>query len=279
MHQKNMAAAASSIFIACRPRLENRQTAIWAGFGGTGVAQEVRKAVRDGLDEFSPLHLNPVDEMVASYGRALQVLSENWPVLDGDTQVTPIRAMTEASSVVAQYQMTRLTHDRLRFNDLNPEAGFALTLFGIYGLGDIPYDDALSLAKSLNISLENKAVGYMVRGRMTGINPERSARAAQAAEDSGYYAPLVSRGSKLRLVAPDERNSRRLEEPQTEWDLLQGIITAFQEGDIPLVRAYIARHAPQKEQMLIDLTTVWADNIADDKQKREASRLLYGLKL
>ena len=114
---------------------------------------------------------------------------------------------------------------------------------------------------------------------MTGINPDRSARAAQAAEDSGYYAPLVSRGSKLRLVAPDERNSRRLEEPQTEWDLLQGIITAFQEGDIPLVRAYIARHAPQKEQMLIDLTTVWADNIADDKQKREASRLLYGLKL
>src|SRR5690606_3521281 len=77
-HQMDMAAAASSIFITCRKRdTSDRPPATWSGFGGTGVAQRIREAVRQGLKEFEPLHLNPVDEMVASYGRALRVLSEN----------------------------------------------------------------------------------------------------------------------------------------------------------------------------------------------------------
>lgn len=279
IHHKDLAAAASSIFIACRPRREQQAPSIWSGFGGTGVAQKVRQTVREGLVEFEPLHLNPIDEMVASYGRALQVLSEHWPVQDGDRLVTPIRAMNEASSVVAQHQMTRLTKDRLRVNDIRPEAGFALTLFGIYGLGDIPYDDALSLAKSLNISLESKAGGYKAGERMTGINNEKSTRSGRQGETAGYYAPLVRKGSKLRLTAPEERNQQRLADPQTEWDLLQGMIMAFREGDIPLVRVYVSRHALSKEQLMLDLLTVWADNIGVESFKKEASRLLYGLKL
>ena len=53
------------------------------------------------------MKLNAVDEMVAAYGRALRVLSEQWPVLDGDEPVSPLRAMNEAGAVVAQYQITR----------------------------------------------------------------------------------------------------------------------------------------------------------------------------
>ena len=50
----------------------------------------VRRAVEEGLRDFAPLRLNPVDEMVACYGRALQVLSEHWPVMDGDEPVSPL---------------------------------------------------------------------------------------------------------------------------------------------------------------------------------------------
>src|SRR5690606_23676274 len=89
-HQKDMAAAASSIFLACRKRNSPEgAVAVWTGFGGTGVAQRIRETVREGLQVFEPLRLNPVDEMVASYGRGLQMLSENWPVLDGDEPVSP----------------------------------------------------------------------------------------------------------------------------------------------------------------------------------------------
>ena len=141
--------------------------------------------MRRSLEDFEPLHLNAVDEMVASYGCALKVLSENWPVLDGDVPVTPVHAMREASAVVAQYQLTRLTRGRLGVEDLEPEAGAVLTLFGICGLAPFPFDDALSLSKSLNIRLENKAAGYRSEGRMIGINDERSGRGGAAAGGAG----------------------------------------------------------------------------------------------
>lgn len=279
LHQKDMAAAASSIFLACRKRdMSERAPAVWRGFGGTGVLQQLREAVRQSLTDYDALHLNAVDEMVASYGCALKVLSENWPVLDGDEPVTPTQAMREASTVVAQYQMTRLTKGRLSVEDLEPEAGIALTLFGIYGMGSFPFDDALSLSKSLNIRLENKAAGYRNEGRMIGINDERTGRRNRDDEVEGYYAPLVKRGSKLRLVLPEERNPRRLQNPQNEWDILQGLIMSFREGDMPVARAYLQRQAEGHEDKIIDILKVWADGCGSEPLNKEAQRILFGLK-
>jgi len=280
-HIMGNAAAASSIFLTCRKRLEADTTpATWTGFGGTGVAQRVREAVREGLKEFEALRLNPVDEMVASYGRALHVLSKHWPVLDGDEPVSPIRAMNEASAVVAQYQITRLTQGRLQVNDLNPEAAMALTLYGIFGLADFPYDEALNLSRSLNISLESKAAGYIIKGRIIGINDENRSRRARrsSAEDTGYHAPLLRRGSKLRLALPEERNTRRLDNPQTEWDILHGLILAFREGDVPVARAYLAQHAEGREQVILDLLSVWTAEMTDETLRKEGEAILFGLK-
>lgn len=106
IHQKNMAAAASSIFLACRKRpITDAAMAVWTGLAGRGVQQQIRQAVKEALAEFAPLRLTPVDEMVAAYGRALRVLSQHWPVMDGDEPVGPLRAMNEASRVVAEHQI------------------------------------------------------------------------------------------------------------------------------------------------------------------------------
>ncbi|SHI62975.1 DUF1156 domain-containing protein [Desulfofundulus thermosubterraneus] len=281
IHQKGMAAAASSIFLTCRKRQKTGgPPATWTGFGGTGVARRVREAVREGLQEFERLRLNPVDEMVASYGRALRVLSEHWPVLDGDEPVSPIRAMNEASAVVARYQVARLTQGRLQVDDLNPEAAMALTLYGIFGLAEFPYDEALNLSRSLNIKLEGKTAGYTVNGRMIGISDEiRGSRPGRgSAQETGYHAPLVRRGSKLRLARPEERHRKRVDNPQTEWDVLHGLILAYREGDVPVARAYLAQHAPAREQVILDLLSVWAAQMADEELRREAGAILFGLK-
>lgn len=279
MHQKEMAAAASSIFLACRKRdITEREPAVWNGYGGTGVMQQIRKAVRQSLRDYEVLHLNSVDEMVASYGSALKVLSENWPVMDGDELVSPIRAMREASTVVAQYQMTKLTDGRLSVDDISAEAAIALTLFGINGTGYFAYDDALSLSKSLNIRLEHKAAGYREEGRMIGINDERTGRTRSGEAEEGYYAPVVKKGSKLRLVLPEERNPKRLESPQSEWDIMQGVIMAFREGDIPVARAYLQRHAEGREDKVIGVLRVWADGCGSEVLRKEAHRILFGMK-
>ncbi len=186
------------------------------------------------MKEFEQLRLSPVDEMVASYGRALRELSEEWPVLGEDDQpVSPIRAMNEASRVVAQHQITPLTGGRLKVDDLNPEAAMALTLYGIYGLSELPYDDARNIANSLGIPLQSRPAGYSLDGEcMVGINPDatsdrRRRTTSEEAEESGYHAPLVLKGSKLRLARPDERNPKRLERPQTEWDILHGLLRSI----------------------------------------------------
>jgi adenine-specific DNA methylase len=94
IHQKGTASAASSIFLACRKRTtEQPFPAVWTGLGGQGVQHRIRDTVQQGLIEFKPLNLMPVDEMVACYGRALHVLSDQWPVIDGDEPVSPLRAM------------------------------------------------------------------------------------------------------------------------------------------------------------------------------------------
>jgi adenine-specific DNA methylase len=280
-HIAGNASASSSIFLSCRKHQgENKIPSVWSGFGGTGVAMKIREAVREGLKEFAPLKLNPVDEMVASYGRALQVLSEHWPVLDGDELVSPTRAMNEASAVVAQYQVAKITNNRLNVDHLHHETAMALTLYGIYGLSEFPFDDALNLSRSLNISLEMKSGGYTVSDRMIGINLETSSSRARhhKADHLGYPAPLLRRGSKLRLTLPEERDMDRVERPQTEWDILHGLILKYREGDVPVARAYLTQHAGEKEQVIYDLLEVWASEMPDESLRKEAELLRYGLK-
>lgn len=285
IHTKERASAISSVFITCRKRsAEANGQATWVGFGGTGVQQRIRTEVQQALKEFERLRLNPVDEMVAAYGRALRVLSEQWPVLGEDDQpVSPIRAMSEASRVVAQYQIARLTGGRLKVDDLNPEAAMALTLYGIYGLAELPYDDARNIANSLGIPLQSRSGGYNLDGeRMVGMNSDaasgrRRRTTSEEAEESGYHAPLVLKGSKLRLALPDERNPKRLEQPQTEWDILHGLLTEYQRGDVPVARAYLNRHAEGRQGPILDLLHVWAEEMPDEKLRKEAQTLLFGL--
>ncbi len=281
-HIMNNASAASSIFIACRKRTaESQEPALWRGFGGSGVQHRIQQAVKQGLEEFQVLKLNPVDEMVASYGRALRVLSEQWPVIDGEEEVGPIRAMNEASRVVSENQIQRITNGRLKVTDLSPEAAMAVTLLGIFRTGEIPFDQVLNISKSLNIAVESKTGGYNADGRFIGYNSQSGSTSRSRSSrqtETGYHAPLMRKGSKLRIAAPEERHPRRLEFPQTEWDLLCGLIMAYREGDIPVARAYMDQHAQGKEAVVLDLLGVWAAEIPDEALKKETQGIIFGLR-
>ena len=279
IHIRNKAAAESSIFIVCRKRDESpSEPALWKAFGGRGVQQRIIEEVQQGLVEFEALDLRPVDTMVASYGRALRVLSEKWPVLDGDEIVSPIRALNEASRVVAQHQIHKLTEGRLKVEDLTPEAAMAVTLYGIGGLQPIRFDEVLNVARSLGIAIESTTAGYDASGRTIGYATEASGRRAGSGDDIvGYHAPLVRKGSNLRLAKPEERNERRLASPQHEWDVLQGMLLKYREGDIPVARAYLAEHAEGEQSKIIDLLRVWTKEMDDESLRQEGETILFGL--
>ena len=280
IYQNGMAATVSAIFISCRKRDSlDSEPSQWKGLTGTGVLPELQKAVEESLRSYEELHLNSVDEMVASYGSALKVLSENWPVMnERDELVTPTDAMKEASRIVAQYQLAKFTNQRIRTGDIIPEAEAAIVFLGIYGLGALPYDDALSVSKSLNMLLEQKSAGYTAKDRTVGYTSERTGRTRND-EEEGYYAPILKKGSKLRLALPEERNRNRIDKPQTEWDIMQGTILKYREGKVPVARNYLQTHAAGKEDTILGLLKVWQENCGNEGLKKEAERLLFGLNL
>lgn len=264
-HQMNMAAAASTIFIACRPADRNdRMPSSWA----YEVKGKLESAVREGLVEFDALKLNPVDRMIASWGRALRVYSAHWPVQDGDEDVPPTRAMQEAARVVAEEEVSRLSGGLVTVDDLDAESRLAVIALGINGLGDFAFDDALQMSRSLNFRLQNRNGNYRVSDDMVAY--------ANAGETE-RAAPLAIRGNKLRLLKPEERAETRLENPQTLWDVLGGLLVTYREGGIVAARNYLTEHGKRDSDALRGLLKVWARECRDDALKREAQLIDYEL--
>ena len=79
------------------------------------------------------------------------------------------------------------------------------------------------------------------------------------------------------MALPEERHTKRLENPQTEWDVLHGLITAYREGDAPVARAYLERHGGTKQQMILDLLHIWTEKMTNEELQREGKAILYGL--
>lgn len=264
-HQMNLASAASTIFIACRPvDRRDREPSSWA----FEVKSKLETAVREGLVEFERLKLNPVDRMIASWGRALRVYSAHWPVQDGDEDVPPTRAMQEAARVVAEEEVSRLSGGLVTVDDLDAESRLAVIALGINGLGDFAFDDALQMSRSLNFRLHLKNGNYKASDDMVAY--------ANVGEDE-RAAPLAIKGNKLRLLKPEERAAARLENPQTLWDVLSGLIVTHREGGIVAARNYLTEHGKRDSEALRGLLKVWAKECRDDDLKREAQMIDYEL--
>lgn len=266
-HQMNMAAAASSIFIACRPaNRKGRQATSWS-FGG-GVKAKLETAVREGLQEFERLKLNPVDRMVASWGRALRVYSAHWPVIDGEAEVTPTRAMQEAARVVAEEEVGRLSGGLVTVSDLDAESRLAVIALGINGFGEFAFDDGLQVTRSLNLALQMRNGNYRVE-------TETVVYANEA--DGQLAAPFAKKGSRLRLLKPSERLEQRLANPQTLWDTLCGLIVNYRAGGVVAARNYLTANNQRESVALRGLLKVWAKECRDDALRREALLIDYEL--
>ena len=112
---------------------------------------------------------------------------------------------------------------------------------------------------------------------MVGINKKKRGSNRGSSDDKGYHAPVVRSRSKLRLALPCERHEARIENPQTEWDMLHGLIRAYREGDIPVARGYLQEHADGQEQKIMDLLHVWTAEMPDEELRQEGQEIQFGL--
>jgi hypothetical protein len=179
LHIRDKAAANSTIFLACRPRPveQSSETVYW-----DDLEQRVREAVRARIDEFQNAGIRGVDLYLASFGPALQVLSEHWPVqriaprppspngkrrrsdaLEAATSdpyaVTPEDALDAARVEVKRWRLEHLSRLAAR-EGLDAITSWFVLAWDAFAAAVFPHDEALRLARVCGVDLDADIVGH-----------------------------------------------------------------------------------------------------------------------
>ena len=197
LHIRDRAAANSTVFLACRPRLA-------AGSADEGrywedVAPRVAEAVRKRVEDFQNAGIGGVDLFLAAFGPALEEFSRNWPLQRGEPRdrpaprgrrvtplldepwdpyaVTPEDALDVARREVKRWRLERLTH--LKANaDLDPTTAFFVLAWDTFRAPVFDYDEALRLARAVGVDLDRDLIGRLAKKSGSHLTLWDSARRA-----------------------------------------------------------------------------------------------------
>ena len=198
MHIKNKAAANSTIFLVCRPRIgdmEAEQDLYWED-----VEPLVAKAVRTRVKEFQDAGIAGVDLYLASFGPALEEFSRHWPLKRGTPRempeerrrrrqqtlfeeewdpyaATPEDALEAARREVKRWRLQQLTHLKADA-DLDPATAFLALAWDAFKAPMFSYDEALRLGRAVGVDLDNDIVGRLAEKKGSDIILWDSARRA-----------------------------------------------------------------------------------------------------
>lgn len=163
LHQARKNSAASTIFLVCRkrPMRDHDDRTFFDSIEG-----EVRAAARDAYTRFTDLGLDGVDRLLATYGPALSVLSDHWPVYssapDADGRSRLLRP--DEALQVAQEEVVRLQRSRLVSTEIEYDAitDWWLVAWDMFGAREFPFDEARKLA----FAVGGVDIDDLVRGKV-----------------------------------------------------------------------------------------------------------------
>ncbi|MBX9859746.1 MAG: DUF1156 domain-containing protein [Sphingomonas sp.] len=169
LHIKDKAAANSTIFLVCRPRVdEGDVTNYWED-----VEPLVAKAVRDRIDEFQASGIAGVDLYLASFGPALEAFSRHWPLTRGTPApqppakrgsqgdlldefdpyaVRPEDALNAARREVKAWRLAQLA-DRRASRDMDPATAWVALAWDAFRAPQFAYDEGLRLARAVGLDM------------------------------------------------------------------------------------------------------------------------------
>ena len=210
MHIKDKAAAKSTIFLVCRPRISYGESA-----GGQGASDSVIRetpvvywedveprvagAVRKRVAEFQDAGITGVDLYLASFGPALEEFSRDWPLRRGTPRekpkqrrrtqraaydeawdpyaVTPEDALDVARREVKRWRLEQLTHLKADA-DLDPATAFFVLAWDAFRAPVFPYDEGLRLARAVGVDPDRDVVGRLAEKKGSDLRLWDSVRRA-----------------------------------------------------------------------------------------------------
>ena len=198
LHIKDKAAAKTTIFLVCRPRVDDTQAE--SHLYWEDVEPLVAKAVRTRVKEYQDAGISGVDLYLASFGPALEEFSRHWPLKRGTPREIPVErrrrrqqalfeeewdpyaatpedALDAARREVKRWRLEQLTH--LKANaDLDPATAFVVLSWDAFKAPVFSYDEALRLARAVGVDLDSDIVGRLAEKKGSDIQLWDSARRA-----------------------------------------------------------------------------------------------------
>ena len=158
IHIMDRAAARSTILLVCRPRTDNPNPEPWHV-----VESRIAQAVRADIPNLQGYGLSPVDQYLAAFGPALQVISEHWGTEravsnpdrpEDEFAVTPTDALQVARREVLAHRSKEISQTWSESGG-DPVTRFYILAQDGAGAATIPFDEANLFARAIGLDLSS----------------------------------------------------------------------------------------------------------------------------
>jgi putative DNA methylase len=193
LHQAKKNAAQSTVILVARKRPSGAGT----GYFTEEMKSEIRLKARSTAERLKIEGLNAVDQLVGSFGPAMEVYSRYDRVkTDTGEDIAVGAAIDEASDAVSKWRIEQLAEKGL--DGVEGEGKFALLCWDVLGAAEFRYNEATLLGKAVGMEVDALiAAGLVTKSgdkiHIVPVKDRRRERALDQEEADLLGAPIVTR--------------------------------------------------------------------------------------
>ncbi|HYD16504.1 MAG TPA: DUF1156 domain-containing protein [Candidatus Nanoarchaeia archaeon] len=191
LHQARKNAAQSTVLLVARKRSSSAPV----GYFDASMQQEIRHEAQTSAERFKAEGLNPVDQLVGSFGPAMAVYSRYQEVrTDTGERVSVQEAIDQASQAVTNWRIEQLAARGL--GEIDAESRFALLCWDVLGAAEFRFNEAHLLGKAVGMDIDQLIAAGLVekegdKVRMLSARDRRRSRPLEREEyEQGLFGPI-----------------------------------------------------------------------------------------
>ncbi len=209
LHQARKNAAQSTVILVAR----KRASGAGVGYFDEAMRSEIRDCARAAAERLKAEGLNPIDQLVGSFGPAIEVYSRHDEVrTDTGEPIRVGRAIDEASDAISKWRIEQLAARGLE--GVEPEGQFALLCWDVLGAAEFRFNEAKLLGHAVGMDVEQLLAAGLVtkdgeKVRMAPVKDRRRERALEPDELEKTLFGMVSTPKRrkkgdVRKVHPND---------------------------------------------------------------------------
>lgn len=158
LHQARKNAAQSTVILVARKRREGAGT----GYFTPAMQTEIRRNARGAAEKLREAGLNPVDQLVGSFGPAMEVFSRYDEVTtETGEPVSVAQAIDAAADAVSRWRIEQLASRSL--DGIEPEGQFALLCWDVMAAAQFRFNEAKLLGHAVGMDVGQLIAAGLVR--------------------------------------------------------------------------------------------------------------------